>query len=90
MKEQPQMDDISHAEGRSALSVGLADAYKRDAERYLWLKDNPDSPMVPYYDNGAWIIPCEISGSGGFGGGVGERRYYSLDDAVDAAMSANV
>lgn len=58
-----------------------------DAERYRWLRGNPES--IPYRDErDFWCVPYLVSNAGGHGGGVGESRHKSLDAAIDAARAA--
>jgi hypothetical protein len=54
-----------------------------DAERYRWLRDNPEHENFPYFDDKKWCFPYLVSGP--VGGGVGLRRFESLDAAIDAA-----
>lgn len=71
--------------GRIAAEILLAalEAAEADSARLDWLNEHPES--VLYLDDGFWRILYEVSGAGGFGGGVGEMHHRTLRGVIDAA-----
>ena len=63
----------------------------KDSERLDWLEraELTDDPCCPLNDGKQWTFPYLVSGSGGFGGGVGEARFNSLRECIDAARAQN-
>ena len=85
--ENERLQKLSAARMRhvDSLASELADV-KPDAERYRWLRDNPEHESLPYYEDCKWHFPYQIYGHGGTGGGVALRSFDTLDEAIDVAM----
>lgn len=64
----------------------FADALEACARDSARLDAMERKELSPYYGDGKWRIPYEVSGNGGFGGGVGEYTSDSLRGAIDVAM----
>ena len=76
--------DTAIPPGRVAeILLAALEAAEADSARLDWLNEHPES--VPYLDDGLWRIPYEVSGAGGFGGGVGEMHHRTLRGVIDAA-----
>jgi len=82
----PEDVPLYSQESVTALQAEI-ESLRKDAERYRWLRDNPEHESAPYFDGSKWCVPCMTSGAGGFGGGVGEHRYETLDAPIDAAIA---
>jgi hypothetical protein len=45
-----------------------------------------EHPHVPYYNGNYWAFPYLVGNEGGFGGGVGERTFTTLREAIVEAL----
>lgn len=68
----------------ATLRLELAEA-RADAADFQWLRDNPEHPHYPYFEDGCWHFPYEVSNAGGSGGGVGLANFDTLHEAIDEA-----
>jgi hypothetical protein len=77
----PKMERLRQA----AAALRESEEWRRDAERFAWLRDNPEHGSVPYFEDGKWHAPYLVSSADGSGCGVGLLTYETLGDAIDAA-----
>jgi hypothetical protein len=74
------------AQGDCRQAMQIIERLTPDAERYRFFRD---SQQVT--DNGdGWSVMYLDNGAGGFGGGVCQADFTSLDEATDFAMSKQV
>lgn len=77
-------DDICKPSALRALLADL-DAMRADAERYRWLRDKADAPGSP--DAAPMVVMTDADGSITSDPGY-YLTHFALDEAIDAAMSA--
>jgi hypothetical protein len=67
-----------------ASRITVAAALRKDAERYRWLREQPDDTSAPRIDVVRWTLSDESTNEGE------GLRMEALDAAVDEALRPNV
>jgi hypothetical protein len=88
-RQANEANEVDKLRAALAAEVESLRADKARLDVYIRLCETLDN-NAPYWDceTQVWLIPYQVSGAGGFGGGVGTKSYVTLRAAIDAASLA--